>query len=63
MVQFVKLTMCVTLFYGRHNRPSKQVIRETMDRCRTTHTLVDNTYSQRRHKVRTEEVTAAVRGT
>jgi hypothetical protein len=29
-------------FYGRHNRTSEQVIRKTMDRFRTTHTLVDN---------------------
>lgn len=55
--------MFVTSFYGRHNRPSEQVIRENMDRFRTTLTLVDNTYAQRRHKVRTEEVIAAVRGT
>jgi hypothetical protein len=47
-------------FYGRHNRPSEQVIRKTMDRFHTTHTLVDNTHPQRRHTVRTEEVIAAV---
>lgn len=37
------------------NGPFEQVIRETMDRFRTTHT--------RRHAVRTEEVMAAVEHT
>ena len=34
-------------FYGRHNRPSEQLIRLTMDRFRTTFTLCDNTHPQR----------------
>lgn len=47
-------------FYGRHNRPSEQLIRLTMDRFRTTFTLCDNTHPQRRQTVRTEETIAAV---
>lgn len=46
--------------YGRHNRPSEQLIRITINRFRTTHTLVDNVHPQRRRTVRTEEVIAAV---
>ena len=47
-------------FCDRHNRPSKQIIRRTMDRFRTTFTLLDVPYSVRRKRVRTEENIAAV---
>lgn len=47
-------------FYGRHNRPSEQTIRATMNRFRTKHTLIDNSHPQRRRTVRTEEVVARV---
>ena len=47
-------------FYGRHNRPSEQLIRLTMDRFRTTFTLCDNTHPQRRRTVLTEETIVAV---
>ncbi|GFT26738.1 transposable element Tc3 transposase [Trichonephila clavipes] len=35
-------------FYRRQNRPSKQLIRLTMERFRTTFTLIDNSHPQRR---------------
>ena len=44
--------------FGRHNRPSESLIRLTMDRFRTTFTLVDNTHPQRRRTVRTEDAIA-----
>lgn len=47
-------------YYGPHNRPSKTLIRLTMDRFCSTHTLLDNVHPQRRRTVRTEEVVAAV---
>ncbi|GFU42643.1 DUF4817 domain-containing protein [Trichonephila clavipes] len=43
------------LFYRRQNRPSEQLIRLTMERFRTTLTLIDNSHPQRRRTVRTEE--------
>jgi len=47
-------------FYGRHNRPSEQLIRITMERFRTTFTLLDSTHHPRRRTVRTKETIAAV---
>lgn len=47
-------------FYRRQNRPSEQLIRLTMERFRTTFTLIDNSHPQRRCTVRTEEAIAAV---
>jgi len=47
-------------FYGRHNRPSEQLIRLTMKRFRTTFTLLDSTHHSRRRTVRTKETIAAV---
>ncbi|GFU89771.1 DUF4817 domain-containing protein [Trichonephila clavipes] len=35
-------------FYRRQNRPSEQLIRLTMERFRTTFTLIDNSHPQRR---------------
>lgn len=46
--------------FGRHNRPAESVIRATMDRFRTTFTLVDNAHPQRRRTVRTEDAIVAV---
>ncbi|GFT11555.1 DUF4817 domain-containing protein [Trichonephila clavipes] len=47
-------------FYRRQNRPSEQLIRLTMERFRTTFTLIDNSHSQRRRRVLTEEAIATV---
>ncbi|GFW48699.1 hypothetical protein TNCV_4242801 [Trichonephila clavipes] len=47
-------------FYRRINRPSEQLIRLTMERFRTTFTLIDNSHPQRRRTVRTEESIATV---
>ncbi|GFV10628.1 transposable element Tc3 transposase [Trichonephila clavipes] len=47
-------------FYRRQNRPSEQFIRLTMERFRTTFTLIDNSHPQRRRTVRTEEDIATV---
>ncbi|GFT11721.1 DUF4817 domain-containing protein [Trichonephila clavipes] len=47
-------------FYRRQNRPSEQLIRLTMERFRTTFTLIDNSHPQRRRTVRTEEAIATV---
>ncbi|GFW46202.1 transposable element Tc3 transposase [Trichonephila clavipes] len=47
-------------FYHRQNRPSEQLIRLTMERFRTTFTLFDNSHSQIRRMVRTEEAIATV---
>ncbi|GFX58808.1 DUF4817 domain-containing protein [Trichonephila clavipes] len=47
-------------FYRRQNRPSEQLIRLTMERLRTTFTLIDNSHPQRRCTVRTEEAIATV---
>ncbi|GFY11467.1 DUF4817 domain-containing protein [Trichonephila clavipes] len=41
-------------FYRRQNRPSEQLIRLTMERFRTTFTLIDNSHPQRLRTVRTE---------
>ncbi|GFW66331.1 DUF4817 domain-containing protein [Trichonephila clavipes] len=49
-------------FYRRQNRPSEQLIRLTMERFRTTFTLIDNSHPQRRRTVRTEEAIATVEG-
>ncbi|GFU48555.1 DUF4817 domain-containing protein [Trichonephila clavipes] len=46
--------------YRRQNRPSEQLIRLTMERFRTTFTLIDNSHPQRRRTVRTEEAIATV---
>lgn len=46
--------------YGAHNRPSEQLIRNTMDRFMSTFTLMDNIHPVRAHTVRTEEAIAAV---
>ncbi|GFT45737.1 DUF4817 domain-containing protein [Trichonephila clavipes] len=48
------------LFYRRYNRPSEQLIRLTMERFRTTFTLIDNSHPQRRRTLRTEEAIATV---
>lgn len=40
------------LFYNRHNRPTEQVIRITMDHFRTMYTLIDNMHPQTRRTVR-----------
>ncbi|GFW48757.1 DUF4817 domain-containing protein [Trichonephila clavipes] len=47
-------------FYRRQNHPSQQLIRLTMERFRTTFTLIDNSHPQRRRTVRTEEAIATV---
>ncbi|GFX57219.1 transposable element Tc3 transposase [Trichonephila clavipes] len=47
-------------FYRQQNRPSKQLIRLTMERFRTMFTLIDNSHPQRRRTVRTEEAIATV---
>ena len=47
-------------FYPRQNHPSEQLIRLTMERFRTTFTLIDNLDPQRRRTVRTEEAIATV---
>ncbi|GFX94714.1 DUF4817 domain-containing protein [Trichonephila clavipes] len=47
-------------FYRRQNRPSEQLIRLTIERFRTTFTLIDNSHPQRRRTVRTEEAIATV---
>ncbi|GFY13989.1 DUF4817 domain-containing protein [Trichonephila clavipes] len=47
-------------FYRRQNRPSEQLIRLTMERFRTTFTLIDNLHPQRRRTVRTEKAIATV---
>ncbi|GFX91511.1 DUF4817 domain-containing protein [Trichonephila clavipes] len=47
-------------FYRRQYRPSEQLIRLTMERFRTTFTLIDNSHPQRRRTVRTEEAIATV---
>ncbi|GFV86992.1 DUF4817 domain-containing protein [Trichonephila clavipes] len=47
-------------FYRRQNRPSEQLIRLTMERFRTTFTLIDNSHPQRGRMVRTEEAIATV---
>ncbi|GFW19428.1 DUF4817 domain-containing protein [Trichonephila clavipes] len=47
-------------FYRRQNRPSEQLIRLTMERFRTTFTLIDNSHPQRRRTVRTEEAISTV---
>ncbi|GFU19028.1 DUF4817 domain-containing protein [Trichonephila clavipes] len=47
-------------FYRRQNRPSEQLIRLTMERFRTTFTLIDNSHPQRRRTVRTEKAIATV---
>ncbi|GFX38541.1 DUF4817 domain-containing protein [Trichonephila clavipes] len=47
-------------FYCRQNHPSEQLIRLTMERFRTTFTLIDNSHPQRRRTVRTEEAIATV---
>ena len=47
-------------FYPRQNHPSEQLIRLTMERFRTTFTLIDNSHPQRRRTVRTEEAIATV---
>ncbi|GFU91263.1 DUF4817 domain-containing protein [Trichonephila clavipes] len=47
-------------FYRRQNRPSEQLIRLTMERFRTTFSLIDNSHPQRRRTVRTEEAIATV---
>ncbi|GFU85907.1 uncharacterized protein TNCV_2037381 [Trichonephila clavipes] len=47
-------------FYRRQNRPSEQLIRLTMERFRTTFTLIDNSHPQRHRTVRTEEAIATV---
>ncbi|GFV02951.1 DUF4817 domain-containing protein [Trichonephila clavipes] len=47
-------------FYRRQNRPSEQLIRLTMERFRTTFTLIDNSHPQRSRTVRTEEAIATV---
>ncbi|GFT49686.1 DUF4817 domain-containing protein [Trichonephila clavipes] len=47
-------------FYRRQNRPSERLIRLTMERFRTTFTLIDNSHPQRRRTVRTEEAIATV---
>ncbi|GFV28233.1 DUF4817 domain-containing protein [Trichonephila clavipes] len=47
-------------FYRRQNRPSEQFIRLTMERFRTTFTLIDNSHPQRCRTVRTEEAIATV---
>ncbi|GFW34328.1 DUF4817 domain-containing protein [Trichonephila clavipes] len=41
--------------YRRQNRPSEQLIRITMERFRTTFSLIDNSHPQRRRMVRIEE--------
>ncbi|GFY26504.1 transposable element Tc3 transposase [Trichonephila clavipes] len=50
-------------FYRRQNRPSEKLIRLTMERFRTTFTLIDNSHLQRCRTVRTEEVIATVERT
>ncbi|GFT67214.1 DUF4817 domain-containing protein [Trichonephila clavipes] len=45
-------------FYRRQNRPSEQLIRLTMERFRTTFTLIDNSHPQRR---RTEDPNESIR--
>jgi Helix-turn-helix domain (DUF4817) len=50
-------------FYCRHNRPTEQVIRITLHRFCTTHTLIDTTHPKKRHTVHTEEAVAAVEHT
>ncbi|GFS82052.1 DUF4817 domain-containing protein [Trichonephila clavipes] len=47
-------------FYRRQNRPSEHLIRLTMERFRTTFTLIDNSHPQRRRTMRTEEAIATV---
>ncbi|GFX87465.1 transposable element Tc3 transposase [Trichonephila clavipes] len=47
-------------FYRRQNRPSQQLIRLTMERFRSTFTLIDNSHPQRSRTVRTEEAIATV---
>ncbi|GFV57086.1 DUF4817 domain-containing protein [Trichonephila clavipes] len=47
-------------FYRRQNRPSEQLIRLTMERFRTTFTLIYNSHPQSRRTVRTEEAIATV---
>ncbi|GFW29476.1 DUF4817 domain-containing protein [Trichonephila clavipes] len=47
-------------FYRRQKRPSEQLIRLTVERFRTTFTLIDNSHPQRRRTVRTEEAIATV---
>ncbi|GFX47189.1 transposable element Tc3 transposase [Trichonephila clavipes] len=47
-------------FYRRQNRPSEQLIRLTMEQFRTTFTLIDNSHSQRRRTMLTEEVIATL---
>ncbi|GFU34329.1 DUF4817 domain-containing protein [Trichonephila clavipes] len=41
-------------------RPSEQLVRLTMERFRTTFTLIDNSHIQRRRTVRTEQAIATV---
>ena len=48
-------------FYGAHDPPSEQLIRETMDRFRTTFTLNDNVHPARRRTVRTQQMIDVVR--
>ncbi|GFU66580.1 hypothetical protein TNCV_4357361 [Trichonephila clavipes] len=47
-------------FYRPQNSPSEHLIRLTMERFRTTFTLIDNSHPQRRRTVRTEEAIATV---
>ena len=47
-------------FYPRQNHPSEQLIQLTMERFRTTFTLIDNSHPQRRRTVHTEEAIATV---
>ncbi|GFU51827.1 DUF4817 domain-containing protein [Trichonephila clavipes] len=57
----VRNTYCALRpFYRRQNRPSEQLIRLTMERFRTTFTLIDNSHPQRRRTVRKEEAVATV---
>ncbi|GFW50783.1 DUF4817 domain-containing protein [Trichonephila clavipes] len=47
-------------FYRRTNHPSGQLIRLTVERFRTTFTLIDNSHPQRRRTVITEEAIATI---
>ena len=47
-------------FYGRHNRPSEQVIRSVMNEFRTNYLLHNVRPPTRQKNVRTEEATEAI---